>query len=66
MHVSNTYIQIIEYRYIHNYSYRRCSAESSHSKSHLLATLQSLAKFNKGIKEYEDPTLFRLHIPLGK
>ena len=43
-----------------------CSVEGSHSESNVVATLHSIGKINKGIREYLNPTPFKLYIPLGR
>ena len=54
------HIYMYTYIYIHIYIYtrnawalpQRCSVEGSHSQSNVTATLHSIGKINKGIREY--------------
>ena len=41
---------------------RRCSVEGPHSQSNVVATLHSIVKINKGIREYLSPTPVKLYI----
>ena len=45
---------------------QRCSIEGSHSESNVVATLHSIGKINKSIREYYNWTPVKLYIPLGR
>ena len=45
---------------------QRCSVEGSHSQSNVVATLHSIGKINKGIREYSNPAPVKLYIQLGR
>ena len=45
---------------------QRCSIEGSHSESNVVATLHSIGKINKSIREYYNRTPVKLYIPLGR
>ena len=44
----------------------RRSVESPHSESNVVATLHSIGKINKGIREYSNPTPVKLYIQVGR
>ena len=55
---SYTHIYIYLYIYILTYAWalpRRCSVEGPHSQSNVVATLHSIGKINKGIREIKIP-----------
>jgi len=45
---------------------RRCSVEGPHSQSNVAATLHSIGKINKGIRESWNPTPVELYIQVGR
>ena len=45
---------------------RRCSVEVPHSQSNVVATLHSVGRINKDIREYWNPTPVKLYIQLGR
>ena len=57
--------------YIYIYAQRLGKAQAlqsrgSHSQSNVVATLHSIGKINKGIREYEKPTPVKLLHSIGK
>ena len=55
------------YIYTHIYIYaQRLGKEAPHSQSNVVATLHSIGKINRGIREYQNPTPCKLYIQLGR